>query len=126
MAKGKRGGFPGGGFGGGFGGANINQLMKQAQKMQEEMAKAQEEIAELEIEGSAGGGMVTAKVNGEHRVTDLVIKPDVVDPDDIDMLQDLIAAAVNDAMSKLDEASSSRMNSVTGGMPGMPGMSRGF
>lgn len=123
MAKGKRGGFPGGGFGGGFGGANINQLMKQAQKMQEEMAKAQEEIAELEIEGSAGGGMVTAKVNGEHRVTDLVIKPDVVDPDDIDMLQDLIAAAVNDAMSKLDEASSSRMNSVTGGMPGM---SRGF
>ncbi len=116
MAK-RRGGFPGGNLGG----ANINKLMKQAQKMQEDMAKAQEEIAELEAEGTAGGGMVKVKVNGNHLLTDLVIAADVVDPEDIEMLQDLVIAATNDAMKKLDAASAEKMNTVTGGMGGMGG-----
>lgn len=121
MAKIRRGGFPGG-AGGGFGGANLNQLMKQAQKMQEEMAKAQEEIQELEVETTAGGGMIRIKVNGQHQITDLEIAPEAVDPDDVEMLQDMVAAAVNEAMAKLDEACAKRMDSVTGGMPSMPGM----
>ncbi|MGI6077328.1 MAG: YbaB/EbfC family nucleoid-associated protein [Fastidiosipilaceae bacterium] len=121
MAKGRRGGFPGGNrFGGG--GGNLNQLMKQAQKMQEEMAKAQEEIANLEVEGSSGGGMVQVKINGDHRIIELNIEPEAVDPDDVDMLEDMVIAAINDAMNKLDKASEERMGSVTGGLPGMPGM----
>ncbi|HHX36406.1 MAG TPA: YbaB/EbfC family nucleoid-associated protein [Clostridiaceae bacterium] len=118
MAKGRRGGFPGGG--GRFGGGNLNQLMKQAQKMQEEMAKAQEEIANLEVEGSSGGGMVQVKINGDHRILELNIEPEAVDPEDVEMLEDMIVAAMNDAMDKLNKESSDRMGSVTGGLPGMP------
>jgi DNA-binding YbaB/EbfC family protein len=105
-----------------MGGANINQLMKQAQKMQEEMQKAQEEIGTMEVESTAGGGMIRVKVNGDHQITEIEIQPDAVDPDDIEMLQDLIMAGINEAMRKVDEESSKRMNSVTGGMsmPGMP------
>lgn len=122
MAK-RRGGFPGGGN---LGGANLNKLMKQAQKMQEEMAKAQEEIAEMKAEGTAGGGMVKVTVDGDHLITDLVIAPEVVDPDDIEMLQDLIISATNDAMKKLSAASAERMNTVTGGMGGLGGGTAGF
>lgn len=120
MAKGRRGGFPGGMPK--AGGGNINQLMKQAQKMQEEMQKAQEEIGQLEVEATAGGGAVRVKVNGEHQITELVIDPDAVDEDDVEMLQDMIIAGVNEAMRKLDEESSKRMGQVTGGMGGGLGL----
>lgn len=94
MAKGK-------GFGGFGGGMNMQAMMKQAQKMQESMLKAQEEIAQMESTGTAGGGMVTATVTGTSTLKSIEIKPDVVDPDDIDMLQDLVVAAVNEALKAL-------------------------
>lgn len=104
MAKG-RGGFPGGFPGGG----NMNQLMQQAQKMQQDMQKAQEEIASSEIEYSAGGGMVTAKINGEHKLLSLTIDPEAVDPEDVEILQDMIVAAINGANEKLAELSEEKM-----------------
>ncbi len=104
MARGfgGRSGFPGGG-------ANMNALLKQAQKMQADMAKAQEEIANTVIESSVGGGMVSLKMDGSHRVTDLVIKPEAVDPDDIEMLQDLIISAFNDANDQLEKLTENKM-----------------
>lgn len=89
------------GFGGG--GMNMQQMMKQAQKMQEQMAKAQEELEERETEGSAGGGIVSVTMNGKKRLTAVSIKPEAVDPDDIEMLEDLIIAAYNDAYEKAEE-----------------------
>ena len=83
---------------GGFGGPNIQQLMKQAQKMQAQMEKAQEELDAKEYEASAGGGMVTCKVSGKRELLELTIKPEAVDPDDVEMLQDMIMAAVNEAL----------------------------
>ncbi len=112
MAK-KRGGFPGG-----FGGGNINQLMKQAQKMQADLAKAQEEIADLVVEHTAGGGMVTVKMNGEHELLELNIDPDALDPEDVDILQDTIIAAINGANKKLAEESDNKMGGLTSGLPG--------
>lgn len=106
MAKGRRGGLPGGGL---PGGGNINQLMKQAQKMQEEMQKAQGELAQAEVEFSAGGGMVTCKINGEHELVSLDIDPDAVDPDDVEMLQDMIIAAVNGANQELEKLTEEKM-----------------
>ena len=93
---------------------NMGKMMKQAQKMQEQIARAMEE---LEVEGSAGGGMVTVTINGQKQVLDMKIDPEVVDPEDIEMLQDLIVAAINDATRKADEELQSKM----GGMlpPGM-------
>ncbi|NCC84661.1 MAG: YbaB/EbfC family nucleoid-associated protein [Clostridia bacterium] len=110
---------PRGGFPGGLGGGNMNQLMQQAQKMQQDMQKAQEEIAAMEIEYSAGGGMVTAKINGEHKLLGLTIAPEAVDPEDVEMLQDMIVAAINGATEKLEEASQakmSRFSGLTGGL----------
>lgn len=89
------------GFGGG-GGMNMQQMMKQAQKMQEEMLKAQEQLEETEIEGKAGGGMVTVTMNGKKRMTKVVVDPEAVDPDDVEMLEDLILAAYNDAYDKAE------------------------
>ena len=114
MAKGK-------GFGGGFGGVNMQAMMKQAQKMQENMRKAQEEIAQMETTGTAGGGMVTATVIGTSAIKSIEIKPDVVDPDDIDMLQDLVVAAVNEALKAAVDKSQSQMSAITGGMDGLGG-----
>ena len=115
MAKGK-------GFGGGFGGGmNMQAMMKQAQKMQESMLKVQEEIAQLESTRTAGGGMVTATVTGTSMLKSIEIKPDVVDPDDIDMLQDLVVAAVNEALKAAGEKSQSQMSAITGGMGGLGG-----
>lgn len=91
------------GFGGGMGGMNMQQMMKQAQKMQEEMAKAQAELEEAEVEGKAGGGMVTVVMNGKKRLQSVTIEPDAVDPDDVEMLEDLILAAYNDAYEKAEE-----------------------
>lgn len=90
------------GFGGG-GGFNMQQMMRQAQKMQEQMAKAQEELAELSVTGSAGGGMVEITLSGKREVEAVTVKPEAVDPDDVEMLEDLIAAALGDALAKVEE-----------------------
>ena len=97
----KRGGFPGMG---GFGGMNINQLMKEAKKMQADMEKSQEELQTKEFESTAGGGAVSVKLSGGKQIKELKISKDVVDPDDVEMLQDLIITCINDAMRKVDEA----------------------
>ena len=114
MAKG---GFRGGSYGGG-GGMNMN-MIKQAQKMQQDMMKMQQELQEKEYEATAGGGVVTATVNGKHELKNLVIEPDAVDPDDVEMLQDMIMAAVNQAMRAADSDAAGSMQKLTGGM-GLP------
>ena len=98
-----------GGRGGGFGGGNMQNLMKQAQKMQQEMAKAQEELENAEVTGSAAGGLVEVRVNGKNEFLGISIKPEAVDPDDVEMLEDLITAAMNDAKAKADELSKNKM-----------------
>ena len=100
----KRGGFPGGM--GGFGGMNMNNLMKQAKKMKEEMQKSQEELSSKEFDSTAGGGAISVKVTGEKVIKEIKIKPDVVDPDDVEMLEDLILTCVNEALRKVDSAQS--------------------
>ncbi|WNB94055.1 YbaB/EbfC family nucleoid-associated protein [Bacillus sp. NEB1478] len=100
---------------------NMNNMMKQMQKMQRDMAKAQEELKDKVIEGTAGGGMVTVKANGHKEIIDIVIKEEVVDPDDIDMLQDLVLAATNDALKKVDELVSQDMGKFTKGL-NVPGL----
>ncbi len=97
------------------------RMMKQVQDMQTNMAKAQEEIAATVVEGSAGGGMVTARLNGRQELEGITLSPDVVDPEDIEMLQDLIAAAVNDAQRKIQEITQQKMGAVTGGL-NIPGL----
>lgn len=95
-----------GGFPGGFGGMNMNQLMKQAKKMQEEMEKSQANLANQTFESTAGGGAIYAKVNGAKEIEEIKIKKEVVDPEDVEMLQDLILTCVNDALKKVDAATS--------------------
>lgn len=95
--------------------------MKQAKKMQEQMMKAQEELATKAVEGSAGGGVVTVTMNGQKKVLNINIKPEAVDPEDVEMLQDLILTAVNDAMNKADELANKDMGKFTGGMK-LPGL----
>lgn len=109
-----------GGFRGGYGGGmNQANMIKQAQKMQEELRKMQEELENSVFEATAGGGVVKAAVNGKHELTALTIDPEAVDPEDVEMLQDLVIAAVNEALRKVDEASSSGMSKLTG-MKGLP------
>ena len=103
----RRGGFPGGM--GGFGGMNINNLMKEAKKMQADLEKSQAELALKEFESTAGGGAVSVKVTGEKIVKEIKLKPEIVDPDDIEMLQDLILTCVNDALKKVDSAQAASM-----------------
>ena len=95
----KRGGFPGMG---GFGGMNINQLMKEAKKMQSDMEKSQEELAAKEFEATAGGGAVYVKVSGSKELKEIKIQKEVVDPEDVEMLQDLILTSINEALRKVD------------------------
>ena len=109
------------GFGGGMMPGNMNQILKQAQKMQDNMQKMQQELEAKEFEVSVGGGAVTVKVNGKKEVLDVTMKPEVVDPDDIEMLQDLVISAVNEALRKVDDAQSSQMSNMTGGM-NIPGL----
>lgn len=104
---GKRGGFPGGM--GNFGGMNLNNLMKEAKKMQQDLTKTQEELALKEFDASAGGGAIEVKVNGAKVVKEIKIKPEVVDPEDVEMLQDLILSCVNEALRKVDNASNDAM-----------------
>ena len=98
----KRGGFPGGM--GGFGGMNLGNLMKEAKKMQADMEKSQAELASKEFEASSGGGAVTVKVSGEKVIKEIKIKPEVVDPDDVEMLDDLILSCTNEALRQVDSA----------------------
>lgn len=108
------------GFPGGMGGMNMN-MIKQAQKMQQNMMKMQEELEEKEYTASAGGGAVEATVNGKNKVISITISPDVVDPEDTEMLQDLILAAINEAMRVAEEASATEMKKLTGGL-NIPGL----
>lgn len=97
------------------GGVNMN-MIKQAQKMQQEMLKMQAEMETREYEATVGGGMVTAKVNGKHEVMSVIIQPEAVDPEDVEMLQDMVVAAVNEAMRKAEAEASAGMSKLTGGM----------
>lgn len=110
----KRGGFPGIG---GFGGMNINQLMKEAKKMQADMEKSQAELSEKEFDASAGGGAVTAVVSGDKKLKSLTIKKDVVDPEDVEMLQDLVITCVNEAFRKVDSAQAAELGKYN--IPGL-------
>ena len=102
----------------GFGGANMQNLMRQAQKMQEELqaktAKAEEELANTTLTATSGGGMVEVSILGNKKITGITIKPEVVDPDDIEMLQDLIVAATNEAIAKADELEKQLKPNITG------------
>lgn len=95
---------------------NMQNMMKQVQKMQKKMAEAQEKLGEEKIEGTAGGGIVTVTVSGHKEVIDVQIKPEAVDPDDVEMLQDLVLAAVNDALKKADELTNNTMGQFTKGL----------
>ena len=112
MAKG---GFPG------MGGGNMNNLLKQAQKFQQQMEDLQKDLDTKLFEASVGGGVVTAVATGKRQLKEIIIKPEAVDPDDVEMLQDLILSACNEAMKKAESESESQMKKVTGGM-NMPGM----
>ena len=105
-----RGGFPG------IPGGNMQQLMRQAQKMQQQMLQLQQELDEREYEGTAGGGAVACKVSGKRQLTALTIQPDAVDPDDVEMLQDMIVGAVNEAMRIAQAESDKNMSRITGGL----------
>lgn len=104
---------------GGFGGGNMQQLMRQAQKMQQQMTEAQEKLDALEYEAASGGGVVSVVVTGKRELKSITIDPKVVDPDDVDMLQDLIMAAVNEALRKGEENREATMNKMAPGMGGM-------
>ncbi len=105
-----------GGFRGMPGGMNQAAMMKQAQKMQQEMLRMQEEMETKTYKAAAGGGMVTAEVNGKHNLVGLTIDPEAVDPDDVEMLQDMVMAAVNEAMRTADAEASANMSRLTGGL----------
>lgn len=100
---------------------NFQNLMKQAQKIQSQVSKMQDELADRRVEATAGGGMVTAIVNGQQELVGVKIDPVVVDPDDVEMLEDLVVAAVSEALSLANEMASEEMKKLTGGMP-LPGM----
>jgi DNA-binding YbaB/EbfC family protein len=110
-----RGGFPGMG-------GNMGNLLKQAQKMQKDMARLQEELEQKTVDATVGGGAVTVVVSGKKELKEITIKPEVVDPDDVEMLQDLILAAVNEAMRKAEDMVNSEMAKITGGLGGIPGL----
>jgi len=103
----KRGGFPGGM--GGFGGMNMNKLMQEAKKMQADMEKSQQDLAEKEFEATAGGGAVNVKVSGAKEIKEIKLKKDIVDPEDVEMLEDLILTCANEALRKVDTAQASEM-----------------
>ncbi len=100
---------------------NMGKMMKQVQKMQAEMARIQEELAEKEVKANAGGGMIEVTANGKQEILDIKIDPEAVDPDDVEMMEDMILAAVNEAMRQAQEMASQEMEKVTGGM-NIPGL----
>jgi nucleoid-associated protein EbfC len=117
----KHGGYPGGMMPG-----NMNNLMKQAQRMQRQMEEKTKELEEKEFEASSGGGAVTVKVSGKKQILSVNISKDAVDPDDVEMLQDLIVAAVNEALKKADDETSEAMGSITGGLGDLGGLGNMF
>jgi DNA-binding YbaB/EbfC family protein len=106
----------------GGGPQDMNSLMRQAQKMQEDMAAKQEELEAREYDISAGGGVVNLKINGKKEILSISISPDIVDPDDIETLEDILVAAVNEAIKRVEDTNSEEMSKITGGIPNMPGM----
>ncbi|KLU62090.1 nucleoid-associated protein [Peptococcaceae bacterium CEB3] len=108
-------------FKGGMGGGNMNQMLKQAQKLQENMARAQEELQTRTVEASAGGGVVQVVVSGKMELEGLTIKPEAVDPEDVEMLEDMVKAAVNEGLRKAQEMVSTEMGKLTGGLK-IPGL----
>jgi DNA-binding YbaB/EbfC family protein len=103
-------------------GPDMGALMKQVQQMQADMAKAQEELKNETVEASAGGGMVKVTMTGDMQLRELTISPDAIDPEDAEMLQDMVAAAINEAIRSAQELASAKLGGVTGGLGGMPGM----
>ena len=103
---------------------NMNAMLKQAQKMQEDMAALQEELDAREYDISAGGGVVGVKINGKKEILSIDIQPEIVDPDDIETLSDILVAAVNEAIKRVEDTNNAEMSKITGslGMPGMPGL----
>lgn len=116
MAKGR---FPMGGL---PGGGNMNNMIKQAQKMQENLIKAQQEIEEATYDISAGGGAVNLTINGSNQITKISINPEVVDPDDVEMLEDLIMSAFNEAVKTVEKEKADKLGKLTGGMGGLGGL----
>lgn len=110
------------GMGGGMGGMNMQQVMKQARKMQEELEAAQEGLKDVEVSASAGGGMVKVTATADMKLTGVTIDPEAVDPEDVEMLEDMVMAAVNEALRGVGELANRQMGAVTGGLniPGMP------
>ena len=107
------------GFGGmPMGGMNMNNIMKQAQKMQKQMEEAQAQLAEKELEATSGGGAVKVVITGKKEIKSITINPEVVDPDDVEMLEDLVLSAVNEAIRQIEELSNSTVGKITGGMGG--------
>ena len=104
---------------GGGGGMNMGSMLARAQKMQADMAAAQAEVEAAQVEASAGGGAVTVRANGAKQILEIKISPEAADPDDLEMLEDLIIAAVNEALSKADELMKKKMSGITGGLGGM-------
>lgn len=109
----RRGGFPGGGIPG-----NMNQLMKQAQKMQKQLSDQAREFETKEFSASAGGGAVSVTVSGKREIVNVKISPDAMDPDDVEILQDMIVAATNEALRQMEDANQAIMGKLTGGLPG--------
>ena len=105
-----------GGFRGGYPGGNQMNMMKQAQKMQQDLLKMQQEMETKEYEATAGGGVVTAVANGKHELLRITIDPEAVDPDDVEMLQDMVVAAANEALRKADAEQAANMSKLTGGL----------
>ena len=116
MAKGR---FPTGGM---TGGASMNNMIKQAQKMQENLLKAQQEIEEASYDITAGGGAINLTINGANKITKIQIDPEIVDPDDVEMLEDLMMSAFNEAIKTVEKEKSEKMGKVTGGFGGMGGL----
>jgi DNA-binding YbaB/EbfC family protein len=107
---------------GGPGGFDVNALMKQAQQMQQQMLEAQEQLKDEVVEASAGGGMVKVKMGGDLSLREIAIDPEAIDPEEAEILSDMIQAAVNEALRAAQELQNSKMGGITGGMGGMPGL----
>jgi len=110
-----------GGYAGGMMPGNMNNLMKQAQKMQRQMEETTKNLEAMSFEASAGGGVVKAVVTGKKRISSVTISPEVVDPEDIETLEDLVVAAVNEALDKMEETQTAELNKATGGLGGLGG-----
>ena len=106
----------------GGGPQDMNSLMKQAQKMQDDMAALQAELEEREYDISVGGGVVNVKINGKKEILSISLEPEIIDPDDKETLEDILVAAVNEAIKRVEDTNSEEMSKITGGLPGMPGM----